>query len=222
MGVLAKACFETVSIDDRHPAEGRRYGVQFNPESFCLSKAADWAENAADHTLDLPLVEWKGGRAMRLEMCLCFDTHDDDTDVREHTQPIEELAMVNDELHGPPILRFVWDGPLTHRGGKDLYWVLTGFQTTYQFFTESGTPVRAEMRVSLTEFATERQQLDRIRLQSPDHEKVVIVQPGDTLAGIAARCYDDPAKWRPIALANTIEDPRRLRVGQCLRVPRLR
>lgn len=222
MAQLTRAYFETVEVGTDHPAARQRYEVQFNPETYVLSKSAEWAENGADHTLDLPLVEWRGGRAMRLEMSLSFDTTDDGTDVRTHTQPIEELSMVNDERHGPPILQFHWDGPLSHRGGKNLCWVLVGFETTYKHFTHEGVPVRAEMRVSLSEFATQQQQLDRIRLQSPDHEKTWTVRPGDTLDRIAARVYEDPAAWRPIALANNIEDPLRLRAGQVLRVPRTR
>jgi len=44
---------------------------------------------------------------------------------------------------------------------------------------------------------------------------------GDTLSGIAAQEYLDPAQWRPIALANDLDDPLRLPVGRPIRVPRL-
>jgi hypothetical protein len=200
----------------------KEFVVQFNPETLTLTKAADWSEKQGDHTLDLPLFEWKGGKAMKLEMTLVFDTWEEGSDVREKTAPIEELAMVYDETHGPPILKFVWGRTWMHRGTAELTWVLSGFNTTYKMFNSEGVPVRAEMKVTLTEWADEDTQKGRIRLQSPDHEKVHRVQPGDTLQSIAAHAYDDPSKWRPIAAANHIEDPFALEPGSVLRVPRIR
>jgi len=214
MSSLKKAVFKVKG--------SKEYEVQFNPESISLSKAADWAEKKGDHTLDLPLLEWKGGKAMKLEMTLFFDTYEDGSDVRDKTQPIEELAMVKDETHGPPILEFHWGKAWFHRGNAVLTWNLTSFNTTYKTFNADGLPVRAEMKVTLSEYATEEDQKARIRLQSPDHEKVHRVRPGDTLHSIAVEAYDDPSKWRPIAEANNIEDPLALTPGEVLRVPRIR
>ena len=195
--------------------------VQFNPESITVSKAADWAETG-DHTLDLPLLEWKGGKAMKLEMTLFFETYEDDTDVREKTGPIENLTFVKDETHGPPLIEFVWGGNAWKQKGQAVTWNLVGFSTTYKTFNSDGLPVRAEMKVSLSEYTTEQEQKDRIRLQSPDHEKMHRVRPGDTLHSIAREGYNDPKKWRPIAEANNIEDPLALTPGAVLRVPRIR
>lgn len=215
MSSLKKAVFKVKGSNE--------YEVQFNPESISLSKAADWAEKKGDHTLDLPLLEWKGGKAMKLEMTLFFDTYEDHSDVRDKTQPIEELAMVANETHGPPILEFHWGGKAWfHRKNAVLTWNLTSFNTTYKTFNSDGVPVRAEMKVTLSEYATEEDQKARIRLQSPDHEKVHRVRPGDTLHSIAVEAYDDPSKWRPIAEANNIEDPLALTPGVVLRVPRIR
>ena len=38
---------------------------------------------------------------------------------------------------------------------------------------------------------------------------------------LAALLYDDPLAWRPIAIANRLDDPRAIAVGQQLRVPSL-
>jgi hypothetical protein len=215
MSELAKAYFEQVK-------NSKKFEFQFNPESYSISKSADWSENKSDHILDSPLLEWKGGKSMKLDMTIMFDTYEEDSDVRKKTMPIEELTMVYDETHGPPHLYFHWDDYLKVRDGHKVTWVMTSFNTTYKMFSASGVPVRAEMKVSLTEIADEDTQKARIRLQSPDHEKAYRVQPGDTLQAIANEAYDDPTLWRPIASANNIEDPRNLEPGQVLRVPRIR
>jgi nucleoid-associated protein YgaU len=210
---LSKAYFQT---------DKKSYTVQFNPASYSISKSADWAEAKADHTLDAPLLEWKGGKSLKMEMTLFFDTYEAGEDVRDLTMPIEELSMVNDESHGPPLIKFHWGDYVKVRESHTVTWLLTSFNTTYTMFTEEGKPVRAEMKVSLTEFVTADDQKARIRLQSPDHEKAYRVQPGDTLQAVANQAYGDPTLWRPIATANNIEDPRSLEAGAILRVPRIR
>ena len=45
------------------------------------------------------------------------------------------------------------------------------------------------------------------------------VQNGDTLEKIAKRVYHDSRAWRPIAVANRIGDPRRLRAGKLIWIP---
>ena len=221
MSGLQKAYFETVSGTDK-PAKNKKYEVQFNPASYSISKSADWSENKSDHTLDSPLLEWKGGKSLKMDLDLHFDTYESGDDVRDLTMPIEELSMVNDETHGPPLMKFHWGGYIKVRGSSEVTWLMTSFSTSYTMFSEKGIPVRAEMKVSLTEFADEKTQKDRIRLQSPDHEKAYRVQPGDTLQAVANQAYGDPTLWRPIASANNIEDPRSLAPGVVLRVPRIR
>lgn len=45
------------------------------------------------------------------------------------------------------------------------------------------------------------------------------VASGETLSGIAQRYYGSPARWREIAAANGVRDPRRLQIGQVLTIP---
>jgi nucleoid-associated protein YgaU len=47
------------------------------------------------------------------------------------------------------------------------------------------------------------------------------VKRGDTLWSLAAAVYDDPARWRPIADANGIANPRELVPGTELIIPAL-
>lgn len=45
------------------------------------------------------------------------------------------------------------------------------------------------------------------------------VKPGDTLRSIASAVYRDSNVWHDIAKLNGIRDPRRVRVGQSLKLP---
>ena len=57
---------------------------------------------------------------------------------------------------------------------------------------------------------------------SPDFDKTFVVRRGDTLSGIAGQVFRDPSRWREIARANDVVDPRRIRPGDALRIPKLR
>jgi nucleoid-associated protein YgaU len=56
--------------------------------------------------------------------------------------------------------------------------------------------------------------------------KIWTVRIGDNLPAIAARTYDDPRQWRPIADANKIDNPLRFPseedLGRLLIIPVLR
>ncbi|HKJ23867.1 MAG TPA: LysM domain-containing protein [Myxococcota bacterium] len=47
-----------------------------------------------------------------------------------------------------------------------------------------------------------------------------VVEPGDTLAQIAQDHFGSKDLWKHIAEANGIDDPRQLRVGQKLQIPK--
>ncbi|MGZ4540340.1 MAG: LysM peptidoglycan-binding domain-containing protein, partial [Blastococcus sp.] len=82
-----------------------------------------------------------------------------------------------------------------------------------------GSPVRARLECTFTEWLSARREALLQHKQSPDVAKTRVVRRGDTLSAIAAEEYGDPAVWRPIAVANGILDPRQLPPGQVLTIP---
>lgn len=50
-------------------------------------------------------------------------------------------------------------------------------------------------------------------------EQVYVIQPGDTLRGIAVKFYGDASLATLIAQANNIQDPAKIRAGQKLVIP---
>ncbi|MER3419837.1 MAG: hypothetical protein C4290_04605, partial [Chloroflexota bacterium] len=57
------------------------------------------------------------------------------------------------------------------------------------------------------------------RAQSPGRPQQVVVQPGDTLSGIAVRFYGSPAAVERIRAANKLADPDRILAGSTLLLP---
>jgi LysM repeat protein len=188
---------------------------RFNPTEYQLQKTNNFAEIAIPG-LESPPIQFIRGASEKLTAELLVDTSDTLKDVRdEYVNKIRALLNLNTELHAPPIVRFVWD--------KDVFvGVLESLNTTYLLFTPAGVPLRAKLSVTLKEYRPVAVQVKERPKASPDFEKHYVVRRGDTLSSIAAAVYRDPARWRDIARANQIRDPRALAPGRVLTLPRLR
>ena len=191
--------------------------VQFNPDEVSVDKSVTYAEHDIPG-LDSPLQQFVGGDAETLSVELFFDVYeprdDDVDDVRELTDRVTELVMVDGDRHAPPLVKFVW-GTISFES------VIESANTTYTMFRRDGTPVRARIDVTFREYTPPERQLAEEPRHSPDTTTIHRVSEGDTLPGIAAAEYDRPGRWRVIARENGIVNPRRLVPGTELTIPPL-
>jgi hypothetical protein len=194
---------------------GDRVKVQFNPEQYALSGENHYAQ-ANVPGRSSPLLQFSYGNLRTLEMELFFDTYEvaGNKDVRLQSSKVVDLLKINAETHAPPVLLFVW-GQLRFRC------VLAKANQRFIMFLPSGVPVRSKVQVSFHEFTNGQFEAKEVARQTADHTKTYTVGLGETLSGIAASVYRDPAQWRPLAVANGLDDPRSLPVGLRLIVPRL-
>lgn len=198
--------------------------VLFNPSEYRIGKANNFAQ-AAVPGLGAPLLQFVSGNLRTLEMELFFDTYEAHrhagtqvnpalSDVRALTRPVVDLMAIDPETHAPPVILFTW-GDLTFTG------VLAQVRQRFTMFLESGVPVRAQLEITINEWTSELTEAKEVKRQTADYSRRHEVGRGETLAAVAHRFYGDPAKWRPIALANGVVAPRRIAVGTVLTVPRL-
>lgn len=208
--------------------------VQYNPTEYTLTKGAQLAEIAIPG-LDTPLIQFVRGQAETLTLDLYFDTTDDGmgtkaTSVTALTDQIYQLVKIEPDTHAPPVCAFLWHKEFpgsavsSHVGNQrrsDFQCVVESVKQRFTLFSPEGVPLRAVVTVSLREYKTLDEQLKQLNLNSPDKTQSHVVQRGDTLTGIAGRHYGLPQRWREVAVANGITDPRRLDAGVFLRVPPL-
>jgi nucleoid-associated protein YgaU len=187
--------------------------LRFNPTEYQISKANTFAEIPIPG-LEAPLIQYVRGDSEKLSLEALVDTSDTLTldDVRlSYVNRIRALMSIDPKEHAPPIVKFVW--------GRDVFTgVLENLGITYVLFTPEGKPLRAKLTLSLKEYPYPTATPP---MQSPNVEKSFVARRGDTLASISQALYRSPVYWREIAAANGIVDPRRLRPGQVLTVPRL-
>ena len=203
--------------------DGAKLPVMFNPEEYTLSKDVNYARIAVPGLLS-PVLQFVHGNTQTLDMELFLDTYEEHRqgsrvvnqrgeDVRRLTKQITDLLW-DRELHAPPVLLFTWSS-------LSFKCVLAKVTQKFVMFLPDGTPVRARVQVTFNEFASPLEQQREQKNETADYTKLHVVLQGETLSTIAARVYDDPARWRPIAVVNDIDDPRALTVGRRLVIPRL-
>lgn len=192
---------------------GEQFDVMFNPEEYSLNRDNNFASQAVPG-LSSPLLQFVHGNLRTLEMELFFDTYEKRRDVRDETQKVVRLLDIDPDLHAPPIVRIAW-------ASLQLRCVLARAAQKFIVFLEDGRPVRAKVTVTFNEFVDPGRESREVKRQTSTFSKVHTVVQGETLSGIAARFYEDPKMWRPIAIENGIDDPRSLTTGQSLLIPPL-
>lgn len=195
------------------PKEGEEITCEFNPTEVSVDKSVTYAEQELPG-LDAPIQQFVSGSAETLSVELFFDTYEDGEDVRTQTDQINRLLMVDGERHAPPVVKFAW-------GKISLTSLVESANTTYTMFATDGTPVRARMDVTFREYTPPAEQLQGEPRHSADRTSVHVVVEGETLPSIATAEYGTPTRWREIAVANEIVNPRRVEPGTELHVPPL-
>lgn len=188
--------------------------LKFNPTTYQLQKANEFAEIAIPGLETAPLQYVRGG-AETLSFDALLDTSDSLENVRTtYVEKIAQLMKINSELHAPPIVQFEWESELFQG-------VVSNMTANYVLFAPDGIPLRCEVSLQLTAYRPVEVQLNERPRNSPDVEKSVAMRRGDRLDQIASGLYQDPALWRELARRNGIRDPRRIDPGTLLLAPRL-
>ncbi len=208
--------------------------VLFNPESYAISKSVTWSppqtagggNNKTQSKINAPTISFGGGGSRQLSLELFFDVtvpierngrKIEIADVREETNKIVVLTRIEKGEDQPRVCEISWgQAPV----GSDFPFIGVISSLTQKFtqFKSDGRPVRANLTLTLVEFLDPK--LDK---RKTDPELTTrIVKGGETLSSIAAEFYRNPKRWRIVAEANNIDDPRHLEVGRTLIIPKVR
>jgi nucleoid-associated protein YgaU len=99
--------------------------------------------------------------------------------------------------------------------------VLAKVTQRFSMFLDDGRPARARLSVTFQEFIDVDKEGKEVNRQTADFTKAHTVVEGDTVTALAQRYYKDPGRWRVVAAANDLDDPRVLFPGQILKIPSL-
>lgn len=194
----------------------------FNPSDLALSQSNSW-QAVPMPGKGVQVLRYQGASSGTLSLTLFFDTTDTGNAVTTYTSKLVGLMDVDSSLPGtdeatnnarPPWVTFNWGDFHSFKA------VITSLSLTFDYFSSSGTPLRARANMTLTQY----QEDGAFGPQNPTSgtprpHRVHRVQPGETLDRISAVHLGDATKWRMVAEANGIEDPLALRPGSLLAIP---
>lgn len=203
---------------------GERTPVLFNPEEYTVDRDVNYAQINVPG-LSSPIVQFVSGGARTLQMELLVDTYEAHVeggralnrageDVRNLTRRITGLMEIDPTTHTPPVLLFQW-------ASLAFTCVLSRVSQRFVLFRPDGTPVRAYVNVTFSEFRNVDLEPKEVKRETADYTKARSLGQADSLQTLSTQEYGTPTAWRAIARANGIDDPRALDVGQVLIVPKL-
>lgn len=242
---LEKARLEIIAgADERTTTDKKTVTVQFNPSEYTLERSVHLSRHRSLGNNGNPdQGQVPAGEPARLTVPLYFDTITElpglgssgggSTSGADGLVPlareqcslgskgspaaacaeIMQLVKFVRQCHQPPKVNFLW-------GTLDFIGVVEHASAQYTMFAPGGTPVQA--KVTLVIVGEERsviQQSTQQPNESPDRTKERTLAQGDQLWMIAGQEYDDPGRWKVIAEANGILNPRRLERAMVLKVP---
>lgn len=202
---------------------GESFVVLFNPTEYSVEEANSWEEQARER--QKPELQFTAQALRKVTMELFLDTYERNEDVRAHTGKLSNLMMVttDDGNNGkrPPKIKLSWGtaDPNAHNSIFPFTCVLESLKQQFTLFTGDGKPVRAKLGASFKEYILPADQLNQQPQRNSFPVQTYTIRAGDTLSGIAAAVWKDPLKWRLLADANRIRNPRRIVPGETLVVP---
>jgi hypothetical protein len=198
---------------------GEQVECMFNPFEYTLTKQNQWEKKPAKGK-NVPEIVFKQGGNQVLKVQLVFDTYDDQSDVRTHTDKIWKMMGVAESTKNPrsgksspPKVAFRW-------GRLDFEAVLTNVQQKFTLFLPDGTPVRTTVDVTLEQLID----VDDYASgggggSAASTPKTATAQQGQRMDTVAAQQTGNPANQRQIAEANNIDNPNKVPNGTTLVIP---
>ncbi len=216
----------------------KSFYVLYNPTTYAVGKNAEFGVQPAFDS-ESPGIQFSHGTTETLSMQLFFDTFNTGVlnaptvadglkleaakrlnslakplDVRTYTEKVYSLMQIEASVHIPPLVKVEWSS-LQFEG------VLKSCNVNFTKFTDLGIPVRATADVVFFRFSKMDVKVKSNPFGSPDTAKYKTVEEGESLWRYAADEYGDPDKWREIASANSIANPRLIKSGRMVQIPAL-
>lgn len=118
------------------------------------------------------------------------------------------------DKHQPPFIQIVW-GTLSYHARASL------IEVEYTLFSPEAMPLRAKVKLEVLLYIDPKKREMIKKKSSPDLSHIITVVAGDTLPGLCARVYDNPAYCAEVAAINQLTGIREIEPGMELLFPPL-
>lgn len=151
--------------------------------------------------------------ALKTKAIRYFQT--DRTLTRIVSPPLQRLYCYNSEGHRPSFVKVQYGDIL-------FFGQLKTLETEYTLFDLDGIPLRAELKVTLTGYCSQKEENKRFPKRSPDVSRMVTLKEGQTLAALCNEVYGDPLLVGEVARFNNLNGYRNVPSGTKILLPMLK
>lgn len=127
----------------------------------------------------------------------------------------QRLYDYNTEAHRPSFVKVEY-------GDINFYGQLKTLETEYTLFDNDGIPLRAELKVTLTGYCSQKEEKAHFSKRSPDVSRLVTLKEGQTLAALCYEIYGDALLVGQVARFNNLNGYRNIPAGTEILLPMLR
>ena len=192
-----------------------------NPAKVKLTKGIRYAEDKQLGSLNGSNVYVRYKPETFYFECLLDTTNAMENDTEK--QPVHDVVDAleqrlydyNTEGHRPSFVKVEY-GDITFFGQ------LKTLETEYTLFDADGIPLRAELKVTLTGYCSQKEEKAHFSKRSPDVSRIVTLKEGQTLAALCYEIYGDPLLVGQVARINNLNGYRDIPAGTEILLPMLR
>lgn len=195
--------------------------LPINPEKVKLGKGIRYAEDKQLGSLNGSNVYVRYQPETLYFECLLDMTNamEDDDEKKPVHDMVDEIEArlydYNTEGHRPSFVKVEY-GDITFFGQ------LKTLETEYTLFDMDGMPLRAELKVTLTGYCSQKEEKKHFSKHSPDVSRLVTLKEGQTLAALCYEIYGDALLVGQVARFNNLNGYRSIPAGTELLMPMLK
>lgn len=196
---------------------GDPYAVMINPDSIKWQRAIEYNEQQAPDTSSAS-QKYKNTPSDKLNFDIVIDctgiVDASRTDMSKEITALEKIVFkYNGEIHRPNFVKIQWGKNFIFKG------VLVSLDTSYTLFRPDGSPLRAKISLSFSQYISPKSVAMEDGQTSPDITHMVDLVEGDTLPQLCLRVWNDQSYYIPVARYNDLNKFRNLKGVQRLIFP---
>lgn len=195
--------------------------LPINPEKVKLGKGIRYAEDKQLGSLNGSNVYVRYQPETLYFECLLDMTNamEDDDEKKPVHDTVDEIEArlydYNAEGHRPSFVKVEY-------GDITFFSQLKTLDTEYTLFDKDGLPLRAELKVTLTGYCSQKEEKKHFSKHSPDVSRLVTLKEGQTLAALCYEIYGDALLVGQVARFNNLNGYRSIPAGTELLMPMLK
>ena len=199
------------------PISGQPYSVMINPDSIKWNHSVEYNEQQPPGTSS-PSQKYKSTPCQKLSFDIVIDCtgiiDSTRTDMATEINALETIVYTyNGSIHRPNFVTIQWGQNISFNG------VLTTFDTNFTLFRPDGSPLRAKVSLSFSQYISPSTVTKLDAPESPDLTHLVIVTQNTTLPQLCQQVWNDESLYVQVAKYNGLNKFRNLKGGTKLLFP---